>query len=267
MMLRRFLALGIASSWLGCSMAAEVDTSDDRIALSADGSTLSHTNGGYGGSAAWLHNFNSDLLLGVGAEHQELSISHWTLGTATGSYVFGPTGQRYAVYAEVHEGAGRDGAHHFNYAIESVGLSGSYFQRLTATLEDKQIDVESTHGNLPKVGLAYLWNPHLQTTASYSHSVSGNLGTRLPAIRVDVYEAHLNYLAGAAYGPASAAILGLDFTVPVRRLKEVYVGIDKPLPRLRSDLSLTADYQDLSGSKRVTLTLNYIVHVGHRTTP
>ena len=30
------------------------------------------------------------------------------------------------------------------------------------------------------------------------------------------------------------------------------------------ELTLVADYQDLSGSKRATLTLNYIFHVGHR---
>jgi hypothetical protein len=31
---------------------------------------------------------------------------------------------------------------------------------------------------------------------------------------------------------------------------------------LRSDIMLIADYQDLSGTKRTTITLNYIVHVG-----
>jgi hypothetical protein len=259
---RRLALVVIVAPLLGSGVASRADTTDDRIALSADGSTLSHTDGGGGGSVAWLHNFDPNTLVGVAAEHQELSVSHWTFGSVNGALTFGPEGQRYAAYAEAHEGAGDDGPHPFHYSIEAVGLSGSYFHRLTALLEDKQIDVESTHGNLPKIGLSYLWNPHLQTSISYSYSVSGNLGTRLPSIRLDTYGPNLNYLAGAAYGPASAAVLGIDFTVPVRRLKEAYVGVSKPLRHLHSDITLVADYQDLSGSKRTTITLNYIVHVG-----
>jgi hypothetical protein len=259
--------LVIAASWLGCGLAVGADTSDDRIALSANASTLSHTDGGWGGSVGWLHNFNANALLGVAAEHQDLADSHWTFGSVNGSLVFGPDNQKYAVYGEAHEGAGDDGPHHFDYKIEGAGLSGTYFSRFTALVEDKRIDVETTHGNLPKVGLAYLWGPHLQTSVSYSYSVSGNLGTRLPAVRIDVYEPTFNYLVGATWGPASAAVLGIDFTVPVHRLKEGYVGLVKPLPHLRSDITLIADYQDLSGSKRVSVTLNYIVHVGSHKGP
>lgn len=259
---RRVATIMVAAALLGCGAAAGADATDDRIALSADGSTLSHTDGGGGGSVAWLHNFDADTLFGVAVEHQGLSAAHWTFGSVNGALTFGPESQRYSAYAEAHEGAGDDGPHPFHYSIEAVGLSGSYFRRLTATLEDKRIDVESTHGNLPKVGISYLWNAHLQTSVSYSYSVSGNLGTRLPGIRVDAYGPNINYLAGAAYGPASAAVLGIDLTVPVRRLKEAYAGLSKPLPHLRSAIQLIADYQDLSGSKRTTITLNYIVHVG-----
>lgn len=259
----RLLWAALTTAAIAVSGSAAADgAGDDRIALSADGSTLSRTNGGVGGSLAWLHNFDADKLLGVAGEHQQLGVARWNFGSVNGAWVFGPEGQRYAASAEAHEGTGNDGPRHFRYSIEAVGLSGTYFKQLTALVEDRQIRVESTRGNLPKVQLAYLWNAHLQTSVSYSRSVSGNLGTRLGAARLDVYGPSLNYLAGVAYGPASAAVLGLGITVPVRRLKEGYVGIDKPLPGLRSDLSLIADYQDLSGSRRATLTLNYIFHVG-----
>ncbi len=264
MMRRRFIA-AIAACTMGGGLASGADQ-DDRIALSADGSTLSHTNGGGGASAGWLHNFDPSTLAGVGVEHQELSVARWTLGTFNGAITFGPEAQRYSAYVQALEGAGEDGPRRFHYGIEAIGLSGTYLKMLTVLTEDKQIDVESTHGNLPKIGVAYLWGPHLQTTVSYSHSISGNLGTRLPAIRIDAYGANWNFLGGATYGPASAAVLGIGggFTVPVRRLKEGYVGVSKPLPRLRSDITLVADYQDLSGtgSKRTTITLNYIFHVG-----
>jgi hypothetical protein len=95
--------------------------------------------------------------------------------------------------------------------------------------------------------------------------VSGNLGTRLTAVRIDGYGPTANVFAGVAFGPAAPVIV-LNFqsgTIPARQLHEGYVGISKPLPRLRSELTVVADYQNLSGIKHATLTLNYIFHVGH----
>ena len=251
-----------AASLLFTYTAPAADTSDDRIAVSADGSTLTGTDGGWGASLGWLHNFDANTLAGVAVEHQTLSVAHWTFGSLNGALTVGPDGQRYTVYGDVHEGDGDDGPHSFHYGIEALGVVGTYFRQLSVQVEDKQIDVESTHGNLPKLGLSYLWNPHLLTSVSYAYSVDGNLGTRLTSVRIDTYGPNVNFLAGAAYGPAAAAVLGIDLTIPARRLKEGYVGAAKPLPHLRSEVTLVADYQDLSGSKRATLTLNYVFHVG-----
>jgi hypothetical protein len=43
--------------------------------------------------------------------------------------------------------------------------------------------------------------------------------------------------------------------------------VTKPLPHRRGDLTLVVDYQDLSGSNRVAVTLNYIFHFGHHAKP
>ncbi|MGH8211185.1 MAG: hypothetical protein ACREU6_16615 [Steroidobacteraceae bacterium] len=239
-------------------------TSDDRIALSANGSTLTGTDGGGGGSAGWLHNFDADTLVGVAVEHQALSSAHWTFGSVNGSMTRGPGDARYSVYAEAHEGAGNDGPKHLKYSIETAGVIGTYFHRLSVQLEDREIDVETVHGNLPKLGLSYQWTRRILTSVSYAYSVNGDLGTRLTSARIDEYGQSVNFLAGVAVGQASAAVLNEGFIVaPGRRLREGYAGISKPLRHLRGDLSLIADYQDLSGSKRVTVTLNYIFHVGN----
>jgi len=75
-------------------------------------------------------------------------------------------------------------------------------------------------------------------------------------------------LAGVAFGQASPVVIGivanqLVVLSPGHTLKEGYVGMSKPLAHLRSEITFVADYQDLSGSKRATLTLSYIFHVGH----
>jgi hypothetical protein len=77
----------------------------------------------------------------------------------------------------------------------------------------------------------------------------------------------MSVLAGVAFGQASPIVFGtisdrLVVLAPSHQLKEGYVGLTKPLAPLRSELTLVADYQDLSGSKRATVTLNYIFHVG-----
>jgi len=263
--------------------APAVVSSSDRLAFSANGSSLTGTNGGAGASLGWLHNFDPDTLLGVAAEYETLSVSHWTFGSLTGAITRGPGDQRYTIYGDAHEGAGDDGPKAFKYRLETLGVTGTYFHRLSATVEDKQVNVETTHGNLPKLGLSYLWNPHVQTALAYQYSFGGNLGTRLTSGRLDLYGSVVNFLGGFAVGQAAPSLLGVNLTLPPRHLTEGYVGLSKSLPQWRSDVTLILDYQRLSGgtgtveaatlggpettffsianSTRITGTLNYIYHL------
>ncbi len=248
---------------------ADSPASADRIFMSVDGSTLTGTNGGGGASLGWLHDFSPGSIAGVAVEHQVLADSQWTFGSLNGSLGLGPENERFNIYAEAHEGGGVDDSHSFRYEIEAAGVIGTFFHKLSAQAEDKRVDVESTHGNLPKLGLSYLWGPHLLTTAAYQYTVSGNLGTRVTSARLDVYEAKMDFFAGTAFGQASPAILNIatnlnstSVLTPAHELHEEYVGVSKPFARWHSDLTMTADYLDLSGIVRATLTLTYIVHIG-----
>jgi hypothetical protein len=269
----RLTVAAVVAGWLAPCMAAfgadstPPSTSDDRIALSANGSTLPGTNGGGGASIGWLHNFDADTLAGVAVEHQVISVAHWTFGSVSGALTRGLGDARYSLYGEAHEGAGDDGPNAFKYSIVAAGLIGTYFHRLSVQLEDRQFDVEKTHGSLPKLGLSYLWNPHILTAVSYAYSVGGNLGTHLTSARIDLYGSKVNFLAGVSFGQVSPTVVGLEFIVPGKTLKEGYVGVTKPLPQIRGDLSLVVDYQDLSGSGRVAATLAYIFHFGHNGKP
>ena len=257
----------LAPSTAAAADSTPAPVSDDRIVLSVNGSTLPGTNGGGGGSVGWLHNFDAATLAGVAVEHQGLSGAQWTFGSVNGSLTRDLGDARYSFYAEAHEGAGDDGPRAFKYSVVAAGIIGTYFHRLSVQLEDRQFDVETTHGNLPKLGLSYLVNPHVLAAVAYADSVSGNLGTHLTSARVDVYTSKANFLAGGAFGQVSPTVLGLEFVVPGKSLREGYVGVSKPLPHRRGDLTLVVDYQDLSGSNRVAVTLNYIFHIGHHGKP
>lgn len=257
----------IGADYTPAVIPAPSATSDDRILLSADGSTLPGTNGGGGGSIGWLHNFDADTLAGVAVEHQVVSVAQWTFASVNGSVTGAFGNARYGFYGEAHEGAGDDGPNAFKYSIVAAGVVGTYFNRLSVQLDDRQYEVEKTHGNLPKLGLSYVWNPHVLTTISYAYSVSGNLGTHLTAGRVDLFGSKINFLGGVAFGQVSPTVLGLELAIPGKTLSEGYVGVTKPLPTARGDLTLVVDYQDLSGSSRVAVILNYVFHVGHRGQP
>ncbi|MEA3177327.1 MAG: hypothetical protein QOI59_850 [Gammaproteobacteria bacterium] len=260
-----------------CSLHAAPSTVDDRIALGLQGESLTNTNGGGGAAISWLHNFNADVLAGVGVEHQALANAHWTFGSLNGSYSIGQGDERYSFYGEAHEGGGNSGNKSLSYHIEALGVAGTYFHKLSILFEDRQFYVDTVSGNLPKLGVSYLWNPHVQTSVSYSYSIGSNLGTRLLGGKIDLYEPGLNWLAGFSVGQATAAVLtgsslvtGEDTFAPGLRVKEGYVGATLPLPRLRSELTLIFDYQHLSSSvvssDRYQGNLNYIFHLGHHGT-
>jgi len=256
------------------SHAAPPSTVDDRIALSANGESLTGTNGGKGGSFGWLHNFDADTLAGLGGEYQSLANAHWAFGSVNGAYTFGPGDERYSLYGEAHEGGGNNGTRHMHYHSEAFGTIGTFDRRLSLQLEAKHFDIDTVSGYLPKLGVQYLWNPHVQTALSYSYSVgNNNLGTRLAAGRLDIFEAGINFLGGFSFGQATANVVGTNLSnlnVPGLRLSEGYVGAKWPLPLARSELSVILDYQDLHSrlveSRRYQATLNYIFHVGHQGT-
>ncbi len=246
-----------------CGVWGADSSATDRIAVSASGSTLTGTSGGAGESLGWLHNFDPDSLIILGAEHQSISVAHWTLGSIAGAVTLGSGDARYTLSAEAHEGAGDNGPRALHYSIAAAGITGTYFHRLSVLLEDRRIDVDTTHGNLPKVGLSYLWSPHWQTAISYANSVSGNLGTRLTSARVDKYGTAVNVFGGLAYGPVSPIVLNIEGDIVARghTLREGYMGVSRSFAHSRHEVSLIADYDDLSGSKKATLTLSYIFHV------
>lgn len=276
-MSRRLAVAATVAGLLASASAVHAAPSgvDDRIAIGFQGESLTNTSGGGGGSLTWLHNFSADALAGVAVEHQVLSNSHWTFGSLNGAYSMGQGDQRYSVYGEAHEGAGSAGDRSFNYHIEAVGLVGTYFHRLSVQLEDRQFFVDTVSGNLPKLGVSYLWDPHFQTTVSYAYSVGSNLGTRLLAAKFDIFEPGVNWLMGFSVGQATAAVLNPgasvgETSIPGLRVKEGYVGATIPLPSWRSEISLILDYQKLYSpfvdSKRFQGNLNYVFHIGHHGT-
>jgi len=267
-------AVALASATAAHSVPSTVD---DRILLGVQGESLTNTSGGGGGSIGWLHNFSADALAGVGIEHQALANSHWSFASLNGSYTMGQGDKRYSLYGEAHEGGGNSGDRALNYHIEALGIAGTYFSKLSVLLEDRQFFVDTVSGNLPKLGVSYLWGPHFQTSVSYAYSVGSNLGTRLAGAKVDIFEPGVNWLMGIAFGQATAAVLipgahieGQPASVPGLRVKEAYVGATVPLPRLRSEIGMTLDYQKLQSpfvdSNRLQGNLNYVFHIGHHGT-
>jgi hypothetical protein len=234
---------------------------DDRLTFSANGSTLSHADGGGGAAIGWLHNFNSSAIVGVAGEYQELADSHWSFGSLSASFGSGSATHKTTFYADGHLGSGVEGSRDFDYATWVAGIYQNVTHQLILQLEDKQIDIDTTHGNLPKFGIQYLIGPRLLTTVSYAHSVSGNLGTRLGFLRLDYYGKNYSLIFGGAGGKASPDVVDIrGLVAPGLTLREGFAGVGRSFGR--TDLTLLGDYIKLgSSTERITLTLNATVHL------
>jgi hypothetical protein len=235
---------------------------DDRLLLSGDGATLSGSKGGGGGSLGFLHQATAQLLLGIGGEYQRLADSHWEFGSLNAAFTHAlTTNSLWSVRAEGHEGAGRSAAHRFGYSIVAAGLGVAVPGGVGFDLEERQIDVDTSHGSLPKVTLSKSWGKHWLTALAYARSYGGNLNTEYGLARIDFYGPGVNLLAGGSVGRVSPAVLSVNGVLQpqARHLKEGFFGITAPLPRV--DLTLLADDIDLAGIKRFTVTLNMTVHL------
>ena len=251
------LAAGVALSM--CWPAAA--RADDRLLFSANGSTLTGDHGGGGALGTWLRQFDSGSLIALGAEYETIYNSHWTLGNFNGSLALGQS--KSSLYAEAHLGSGDTGGVAFHYTNVAGGLMSALAPWLSVQLEERYIDVQPSRGHLPKLGLVFHFSPHYLTSVSYAQSFGGNLDTKLGTARLDYVGPRFSWLVGAAYGPVAPIVLnfvGGQTAGAVRKVKEGFIGAGKSFGR--TDWQLIADYQDLEGFKRTTITLNCTVHLG-----
>lgn len=247
----------------GVSVAAHAQDASgkqDRFSLMAAGHQLTNTNGGWGAAALWLHNFSADTLFGLGAESQTIGEARWTFGRLNFNHGFGESTDRTNVYFESSVGSGHDNIHNYDYLIGAVGVYQNLTKQLVLQVEDKQINVDTSHGNLPKLGLQYLWNPHFATSLAYAYSVSGSLDTKLAIARVDGYTKTMNLFAGVANGQAAPIVTGLPAGTPVPGfiLHQYYVGMGRSFSR--ADMTAVVDYVRLGTSNHWTLTFNAMLH-------
>lgn len=255
---RSLVLAGLASTSLA--------QADDRVILTANGSTLSHASGGGGGSLRWLHDFSPGTVVGAGFEYQTLADASWKFGSLNAAVTGGPEGRRWSLYGEVHRGSGDDTTHDFDYQVVAAGGSLPLSRRLSLQLEDRQIDVDRAHGNLPKLGLSMVWNPRLQITVSYANSVGGNLGTEIGTARVDYYIDRTRLIAGGAVGRADPVVVNLQgVTLPTRTLREAFVGFGRTFSR--TEFLMLVDHLELGDSKRATLTLSLTLHLNRAAAP
>ncbi len=253
---------GLALTSLAVTSLAHAE---DRLTLTANGSTLSHAEGGGGGSLGWLHNFGPNTIAGASVQYQTLADATWKFGSVNAAYTGGPDGRKWSVYGEAHRGSGDDDAHDFTYQIAALGASLPLYRKLSLQLEDRQIDVDTAHGNLPKIGLTMVWTPRLQSTVSYADSIGGNLGTEIGTARVDYYVDSVHLIAGGAFGRADPVVVNIQgLNLPTRTLREGFAGFSRIFSR--TEFLMLADYLELGDSKRLTLTLSFTLHLNQPTT-
>lgn len=242
---------------------------DNRLILSADGATLTGANGGAGGSITYLGELSPALLLGLGAEYQHLATAYWGFGSVNAAFNHALTANsRWDLHFDAHEGSGNTGqisaaspGHPFRYSIEAAGLGMTAPGGFAVDVEERQFDVDTSHGSLPKVTLSKSWGPHWLTTAAYAESIGGNLDTEYAMARVDFYGRGFNVLGGASVGRVTPAVVNLAGVLQqaAKHLSEPFLGVTKSIQRV--DVTVLADDLRLAGITHFTLTLNCLLHL------
>ena len=245
---------------------AAASAAENRLLFSGNGDWLTGGSGGGGAQALWSHTWAPGDVVNAGAEYQQIANAHWTNAVLSGSLRLGESAAN-TLYGEAHEGAGDIGASGFHYSVLTAGYLGAATSWLTVQLEERRIDVDTSHGNLPKAGLTFHVAKPLLLSVSYADTVGGNLGTRLGTLRADYVSPALTAFAGGASGRAAPAVLNLlgQVVQPSPKLTEWFAGLGRSFGR--TDWQLLADYEDLAGFKRTTVTLSCTLHLGARGRP
>ena len=259
-------ALTVLAALLGLGHALTAAAAEDKLVLSGNGMWLTGPHGGGGGAATWLSQLDSGSLMGLGLEYQQIYNSHWTNGVFNGALRLGSS-MKTSLYGEAHLGGGDTAGESFQYTNAAGGVLSSLTPWLSVQLEERYIDIEPSHGHLPKLGLTFRVAQALLASVSYAQSFGGNLDTKLGTARVDHVGTQFSWLIGGAYGPVAPRVLNLigQTVGPAKTLKEGYAGAGKSFGS--TDWQLIGDYQDLEGFKRTTITLNCTVHLASRAHP
>jgi hypothetical protein len=248
------------------ALAAEIDARPpDRLTLSGNRSTFVDTDDeGGGGSVNYLHYFTPNVIFGIGGEHQFVEDAKLTFGSLRGAMGWGEPASRTTLSAEAHYGDGDDNGREFDYGVGVLAISQSFTSKFSMQLESRQIDIDTSRGNLPKLTLSYVWSPRLLTQVGYAQSVSGNLGTELITGRMDYYGKHMNVMLGGAGGSANPAVLVLQpgVVLPASNSKQGFLGFGKTFRH--GEVTLLGDYLEVSGSEKVTVTLSFTAYLGSR---
>jgi hypothetical protein len=171
-----------------------------------------------------------------------------------------PAGRPLNLHAEIQRGSGEDTGRAFSHSVTAAGVTGGVTDRVSLRFETREIDIDLSDGNLLEIGLAFVWNTRFLTDVAYARSVSGNLGTELVATRTDYYGERFRVVFGAAFGEAAPSVVNLQpgLTVPDgSSLRQIFAGVSKPLGR--GELLGVADFLELGGSERATLTISYAI--------
>ncbi len=254
-----------ASTVLGAAIlvghALTAAAAEDKLVVSGNGMTLTGDHGGGGAAAIFLTQFDNGNLIGIGLEYQQIYNSHWSNGVFNGALRLASSITT-TLYTEGHLGGGDTAGEAFGYTNVAAGFISALTPWLSVQLEERYIDIEPSHGHLPKLGLSFHIAPALLASLSYAQSFGGNLDTKLGTARVDYAGPHFSWLIGGAYGPVAPRVLNLigQTVGPAKTLKEGFIGAGKAFGR--ADWQLIGDYQDLEGFKRTTITLNCTLHLG-----
>jgi hypothetical protein len=237
---------------------------DQRVIISGEWASLTGGIHGGGGAATWVGSPWPGVIASAGGDYHTLGDANWSYGSLAAAVTGTGAGPHTTFLADVHEGSGTEPLRSFNYSIVAAGLSRPVLDRLTLQVEDRQIDVDTSHLNLPKLTATWLVNHRWLGALAYAHAVGGNLHSDYVLARVDYQGPQAGFFAGAAAGRTAPIVLNLPVGVAAinSTLREAFAGASRSVGHV--DLLLVGDYVQFGAITRFTVTAACTVHLGRR---
>lgn len=223
----------------------------DTMFLNLEFSSLSSASGGGRVAVDWLRAAEGGLDYLAGISYARLADNDWAVGHFG---AFSRIGDHLSWRGDLHLGTGNRADRSFDYQMVEAGLTWEIVdQRLYLDIEDRYLDIDTTHGNLLELGVTFLPRPRYASKLAYIRSTGGNTESDFVSGRLDIFAGRHRFLGGFAVGrtrPEAVATFGGD----AAELEQVFVGMAVPISG--PELTVVLDLLRLDEVERATLTLS-----------
>ena len=229
----------------------------DTLVANAERTDIAAGPQGGTGSIEWVHT-SSRNAFNAGLISSSIGETSWTYGRAG---AMRRPFERTTVQGQADVGVGHERQRKYGYRAAQGSIAYELVDnRLALEFQDRYIDVDSSSGNIVKLGLTVLPVRPLSVAAALHASTNGNVDARSASLKVEAHFGGRAVIGGMSAGRSQPVLLGLSANAAVAQtLREAFGGVTVPVKRVR--VTLLVDSLELGPTRRRSLIMTWMVPI------